>query len=302
MKSILLLINPKARSGAGSYQEIAEALLSKGLSVIGLSDQEKNADFKQLILTYQEEISYVIVGGGDGTVNRVLSALVETKLPLIVFPLGTANLLARSIQLKANVQDLLELIDTGRTIPVDLGMVNGIYFINVCGLGISTEVNKNISLKLKKLTGPFSFWLTGLKLSPNLSPFKMKLTVDGNTPVVTRTWQITICNGRKYAAWMTIEPDASYSDGTLHCLSTEIKKWWQGFRLLPCYLRGNYRDNLDVTLVAGQEIKIETRHPLQIDVDGDVQTNTPAVFQVKPKVLNLVVPAAALKDSRPFFV
>lgn len=261
----------------------------EGFAVIDLSEKDREGNFCDLIKRYQSEADVVVVGGGDGTINHTLPALVETKLPLVVFPMGTANLLARSLNINPGLDSLMATLKSGREKVIDLGMVNGIYFINVCGLGISTEVNQQVSPTLKKLTGPFSFWLTGLKISNTLKPFKMKLTVDDQKPVERKTWQITICNGKKYAAWMTIEPQASYDDHLLRCLSTEIKQWWQGFRLLPCYIKGKYHDDLDVNFLRGKKILIETKKPLSIDVDGDVQTKTPATFEVKEAALKLLV-------------
>lgn len=290
-KTILLLINPKARSGAARSEEVTSALQEEGHNVIQPSADE---DVRKFILRHQDEVNLVLVGGGDGTINYVLSALVESQLPLIIFPMGTANLFARSFNIKADIEQLLEVTRTGVPVPIDLGIVNGIYFINVCGLGISTEVNKSVPAELKKVTGPFSFWIQGLRLIRHLNPFKIILTIDDQKPLTVRTWQITICNGRKYAAWMTIQPEASYDDNKLRCLSTEITKWWQVFLLLPSYIRGTYKENLDVSFKTGKKIKIESKTPLAIDVDGDVQTTTPAVFEVRSKVINIILPPVTI--------
>ena len=290
MKRIMLLVNPRARSAAGAYTDISDALKKRGHQIFNVPYSERTNDFNDIILSHRNEIDAVVVGGGDGTINFILPALVETKLPLAVYPLGTANLLARFFEIKADTDQLSEIIETGAIIPIDLGTVNGKYFINVCGLGISTEVNKRVSPVLKKITGPLAYWITGIKLRKTLKPFKIKLTVDAKVPIITRTWQITICNGRKYGAWMTISREATYNDGVLHCLSTEVSKRWQGIKLLPSYLRGNYKEKLEVTLVKGKTIKVESKYPLQIDVDGDVQAQTPAVFNIHPNLLNLVVP------------
>lgn len=251
-------------------------------------------DVREFIRQHQKDVDLVLVGGGDGTINYMLSALVESHLPFIIFPMGTANLFARSFDIKADIDQLLEVTRTGVSVPIDLGVVNGIYFINVCGLGISTQVNKSIPPTLKKMTGAFSFWIQGVRLVRHLNPFKIKMTIDDQPPEIVRTWQITICNGKKYAAWMTIQPDASYDDDKLRCLSTEITKWWQLFLLLPSYLKGTYRKNMNVSFKTGKKIKIESKRPLAIDVDGDVQTTTPAVFEVKSKVLNIILPPVAI--------
>lgn len=299
MKKILLLVNPNARSGLGAFHDLEAALKSAGHSVVPLKAQDNKRDFRSLIFEYEKEIDLVIIGGGDGSINYTLPALIKTKLPLIVYPLGTANLLARSFNLKANPENLVELIQDGVTVPIDLGQVNDIPFINVCGLGISTEVNRKISKRLKKLTGPFSFWIMGLRLMRSLKPYKMKITVDNHEPRIMRAWQITICNGRKYGAWMTIEPEASYNDQLLHCLSTEVSRFWQGIKLLPSYIKGTYKDHHEVNLLKGKKILVESKRNLQIDVDGDVQTQTPARFEVLPGALKLVIPRECLHDESP---
>ena len=299
MKNILLLVNPHARSGAGAYQSISEALKKAGHRVVKLSEEERAGNSQDLIQKYYENVDLVIIGGGDGSINHVLNALVKTKVPLLIYPLGTANLLARSFNIKPDVEELLENIKTGVEVKIDLGSVNDIYFINVCGLGISTEVNSKVSKTLKKLTGPLSFWITGLLLLRKLKPFRMKLCIDDQIPKEIRTWQLTVCNGRKYGAWMTIEPNASYDDGVLHCLSTEVTKTWQAFKLLPSYIKGSYKEDHEVNLLTAHKIEVSSKRPLKIDVDGDVQTKTPAVFEVHREAMKLIVPKEALSDSSP---
>lgn len=296
VKKILLLINPKSRAGNGNFAEIKDAIISQGHELIELLPKEIHEDFNNLIRRYAKKIDLVVIGGGDGSVNYLLPSLLETKLPFIVHPLGTANLLAKSFKIEESLDSLLGLIDHGKSVSIDLGKVNGKLFINVCGLGISTEVNKKLPSRLKKLTGKFSFWIMGLKLRKSLKPFKITLTADDKLPIFTKTWQITICNGRTYANWMTIHPDAAYDDKTLYCLSTEVKKWWEGIRLLPSYLKGDYRQLQEVTFLKGRKITIESKKPLNIDVDGDVQTCTPAVFEVVPEAIRMIIPTEIQED------
>lgn len=296
MKKILLLINPFARNGDGIFSEIKEAILSRGHDLIELSQTEKHEDFKAIVKRYAGAIDLVVIGGGDGSVNYLLPALLATKIPFIVYPLGTANLLAKSFHIEESIDSLLGLIDQGNTVTLDLGKVNGKLFINVCGLGISTEVNKKLPSKLKKYTGQFSFWIMGFKLRKSLKPFRITLSADDRLSVFTKTWQITICNGRTYGNWMTIDPDAAYDDKTLYCLSTEVKQWWEGIRLLPFYLKGDYRELQDVTFLKGKKIKIESKRPLNIDVDGDVQTCTPAIFEVVPDAIRMIIPTEIQED------
>lgn len=293
-KNILLLINPKSRTGSTGAEQLESMLIEAGHKLI---KPLENEDWKKFVSENRDKADIVLLGGGDGTVNYVLPVLVETQLPFVLFPLGTANLLARSFNIKADAKEVLEIINSGVPIQIDLGKVNGIYFINVCGLGVSTEVNKSVPSKLKKAAGPFSFWIHGARVLNHLNPFKIKMTVDDETPVTIKTWQVTICNGKKYAAWMTIEPNAAYDDGKLRCLSTEIGQWWEGLRLLPCYIKGTYKEDLDISFRSGKKIKIESKKPISIDVDGDVQTSTPALFEVHSKALKIILPPSTIQTE-----
>jgi len=89
---------------------------------------------------------------------------------------------------------------------------------------------------------------------------------------------------------MTIKHNATLDDGKLHLLSTEVKRWWNGFLLIKSFMTGHYKKDQDITLLSARELKIETRRKFNIDVDGDIKTTTPAYFKVVPKALKLLIP------------
>ena len=294
MKKVLLLISPKSRRGAESITIASEHLNSLGYSIINDPNQE-SIDPNALVIKHAHEIEYVIVGGGDGSVNKILSSLVKTQVPLVVIPLGTANNLARHYNLSYDIAEALQVIETGVAKKIDLGIVNGIYFVNVVGLGLSTYVNTKVPSMLKKYLGALAFVLTAFYLSTKIRPFRLKITADGKT-YTRRSWQISVCNGRHYGNGLTVKHDASLLDGKLHALSTEVAKWWQGFFLIPALISGRYNWDHDVSLFEAETIELTTTRTLKIDVDGDIQTRTPATFKVHKSALVLRVPVSELSN------
>lgn len=287
---VLLLINPNSRSGAKLKSEVIEELNAIGLQVLNQDNEEDETDPNKIILKYRNEAHAVIVGGGDGSVNLVLPSLRETKLPLLVIPCGTANNLARHFSLPEDIKRSLKLLKEGKVVDIDLGEVNDILFVNVAGLGLSTEVNLRVSKKLKKHLGVLAFILTAIQLATKMNPFRAVITTDKKIALPTKSWQISVCNGKHYGAGMTIKHNATLNDGKLHCLSTEVKKWWNGFLLIKAFMTGRYKKDQDVTLLSAKELKIETRRKFSIDVDGDIKTTTPAIFRVIPKALRIIIP------------
>lgn len=292
MKKVLLLINPHSRSGELAKAQVTAALSQMGLEVI--EPAESALDPNDLIRKYKELVSFVVVGGGDGSVNAALPALMETQLRLVVIPLGTANNLARSFSIPTDFKNAVSLITNGEEKLIDVGMVNNIPFLNVAGLGLSTEVNRKVSKTLKKYLGVGAFVITAVKLGMQMNPFRAEIIVDGGKPIFTKSWQITVCNGKFYGSGLAIKEDATLNDVKLHLLSTEVEKWWHSLGMVSSFMTGKFKKEHDVTLVSGREIQIKTRRRFSIDVDGDLKTTTPASFKVLQKALKIMVPKVAV--------
>jgi diacylglycerol kinase family enzyme len=81
-------------------------------------------------------IDAVVVGGGDGSIRTVASALAGTDVPLGVLPLGTLNHFAKDLEVPLNADAAVSVIAAGHVRAVDLAEVNGHTFINNSSIGI----------------------------------------------------------------------------------------------------------------------------------------------------------------------
>jgi diacylglycerol kinase (ATP) len=294
-KRVLLLVNPKARSGAEAYLEAASSLEARGFSVLRAQNAQPQ-DFCRLIQLYSNNVDLIVLGGGDGTIRCGLEALMKTKTPLAVLPLGTANNFARNIGIPLDLKSALEIIDSGKPKPIDVAQVNGQYFANVSGLGLSTVINHQISPQLKRRFGAFAYIWHALKIIRRFKPFHARITSNGVSRFV-RTMQITVCNGKHYGPGMVVKEDASIDDGKLDLLSTEITKWWQGIKLIPSFFRGIYNKGHEVRLIQAEEFEIWTRRPLRIDTDGEILTRTPAKYKIFRNALSVYAPVGEINQS-----
>ena len=109
---------------------------------------------------------YIIAVGGDGTIREVADGLAGSTVPMIVWPTGTENLLARSFGFRADPELTLACITAGRTMAMDIGIANGQSFLTVAGVGFDAEVvNRLARLRMGHIThltyaGPLwrTFW------------------------------------------------------------------------------------------------------------------------------------------------
>ncbi|MGI8914025.1 MAG: diacylglycerol kinase family protein [Chloroflexota bacterium] len=78
-----------------------------------------------------DDVDLVVAAGGDGTINAVIGALLDQPKPLGIIPLGTANDLARTLEIPHEVAAACAVIGAGQTRRIDVTSVNDRYFCNV---------------------------------------------------------------------------------------------------------------------------------------------------------------------------
>lgn len=286
----LLLVNRHARQGEKSLNEAIDCLKTLGFDLI----EESTEDPKHLgdvIKRYQKEIDLVIAGGGDGTLNAIVDAIVDTQLPLGVLPMGTANDLARTLGIPNSLPEACKIIASGYLRRIDLGWVNGKHFFNVASMGLSVKITQRLTKEVKRRWGIFAYAATALQVIWESRPFQAEIRING-TSFRVKTVQIAVGNGRYYGGGMAVVHDAAIDDQRLDLYSMEIENWWQIILLLPAMRQGRHIYSRNVRVLEGKEIEVFTRKPRPINTDGEITTYTPALFRVIPKAISVLVPPA----------
>ncbi len=287
MQKALLLVNRHARRGKTALAEAIDLLKNLDLVLIEESTNHPR-QLSNLIRSYQDQVDLVIIGGGDGTLNAAIDGLIETKLPLGILPLGTANDLARTLGIPTSLPEACQVIAKGQVKQIDVGRVNDKYFFNVASLGLSVQITQNLTKEAKRRWGVLAYAATTLRVIWQSRPFRAEILLAGETLRV-RTIQIAIGNGRHYGGGMVVAEDAAIDDQRLDLYSLETKQWWQILALLPTMRQGNHAMLPGVRVLQGQEITINTPRPRPINTDGEITTHTPAKFSVIPKALAVFV-------------
>ena len=284
----LLLVNRHARHGKNHLSTAIDHLQTLGLELI----EESIKDPKHLpdvIRRYQHQVDLVIVGGGDGTLNAAVDGLIDTQLPLGILPLGTANDLARTLNIPTSLPEACEIIAKGQVQRIDLGWVNGKHFFNVASLGLSVQITQRLTKQVKRRWGVLAYAFAAIQVIWQARPFRAEIRLNG-TSIPVKTIQIAVGNGRYYGGGMTVVHDATIDDQRLDLYSMELRHWWQTITLLPAMRRGRYNAGSGVRTLRGQEFEVYTRRPRPINTDGEITTYTPAQFRVIPSALAVLVP------------
>ncbi|MBW4694042.1 MAG: lipid kinase [Lyngbya sp. HA4199-MV5] len=291
-KPILLLINLQSKQGLLRFGEAVASFNDLGMQYI-IGQVKEAEDFARCIRRYQERVSAVVIGGGDGTLNVAVDALVETGLPLGILPLGTANDLVRTLNLPRALPEACQVIAEGHRQFIDLGRVNGKYFFNVASCGLSINVTQELSGKLKKRWGVIAYAIAALRTIAVTRRFTAVIQVDDGAEMTRKSLQIAVGNGRYYGGGLTIAKDAAIDDQRLDLYSLEIPHWWHLFFLLPALRTGQFSDRIGIARWEGKQIKVRTHQPKRVNTDGEITTKTPALFELCPAALEVFVPLPA---------
>jgi diacylglycerol kinase (ATP) len=285
----LLVGNSSSRQGETGLAEAAELLRGQGLEVIEASPEHPQ-EVPEVIRHYGHRVDRIIIGGGDGTLNAAAEALLECGVPLGVLPLGTANDLARTLEIPTTLAAACTVITSGRLRRIDLGCVNGKLFFNVANIGLGVQVTRSLSRQIKARWGALAYARTLLQAVRSQSSFHAEVRCDGRVRRL-RSIQIAVGNGRYYGGGMTMTPQSAIDDHWLDVYSIEPQGLLRLLRLAPRVLRRGLDPGAPgVHLLRGAQVEVRTHRPMHVTTDGELTTHTPARFHVVPNALQVYAP------------
>ena len=284
----LLLVNRQARRGQENITVAIQQLTRLGFDLI----EETTAHPDQLsdvIRQHHDRVDLVIIGGGDGTLNAAIAGLIDTQLPLGILPLGTANDLARTLNIPTHIPTACAVIAARNVDRIDIGQVNDRYFFNVASFGLSVEITQRLTQQAKRRWGIFAYGLAAIQALWSSRPFSAEIRTEEGTTTV-KTIHVAVGNGLYYGGGLAVAQDATIHDDRLDLYSLEINHWWHLLRLLPNIYRGRHHILPFVHSQQGRAFTITTRRPRPINTDGEITTATPAHFKVLPKAIQILLP------------
>ncbi len=243
----------------------------------------------EAIERHRKQVDLVVVGGGDGTLNSAAAGIIATGLPMGILPMGTANDLARTLNLPTDIDEASAIIAAGKTRRIDVGKANDNFYFNVASVGISVEIAKSLNKETKRFWGSLAYAKAAFSVIFRAKPFWAEIrSASGNVQV--KTLQIAVGNGRFYGGGMVIAPDAAIDDRRLNLYSLECRRWWRLLWLAPAIWIGNPGQGSDVRTMSADEFEIRTHRSLPVNADGELVTQTPANFRVVPAAVSVFVP------------
>ncbi|HKO95718.1 MAG TPA: diacylglycerol kinase family protein [Pyrinomonadaceae bacterium] len=239
----------------------------------------------------------IVAGGGDGTINSVAAAVIDTKKKLGILPFGTLNHLAKDLNIPLDLESAVNTIIEGQTIQIDVGEVNGRIFLNNSSLGLYPSIVREREKQQRLGWGkwPAFAWaaLTVMRRYPFLN---IRLNVEGKE-FTTRTPFVFVGNNEYVMETLNIGSRARLDGGKLSLYVTNRIGRLGLIRLAIRALFGGLRQEKDFVALTTGELWIETRHRrVRVARDGEVTLMHPPLhYRVRPGALQVIVP----RTNRP---
>ena len=132
MKKLLFIYNP--RSGKGMIKDYLSGIVDKFVKAgyrVELYPTQNKMDAKEKVVRWAEDFDMVVCSGGDGTLNEVVSGMMELdeKVRIGYIPSGSTNDFATSISLPKNMNESADIVLNGTPLNVDIGGFNKKKFV-----------------------------------------------------------------------------------------------------------------------------------------------------------------------------
>ncbi|WP_454050142.1 diacylglycerol/lipid kinase family protein [Cellulomonas sp. Marseille-Q8402] len=247
----------------------------------------------------------VVALGGDGTVRAVAEALVGTRVPMGLVPVGTGNLLARNLDIpigdplaalqialdgtdrtidvgwlrvlafESDVDD--DIAEAADDLPADTDVPRDHIFLVIAGVGFDAAMVADADDDLKARVGWMAYFVAGIK---HLHGRRLRAMVqlDDQPATPARVRSLLVGNCGRLPGGITLLPDAELDDGWLDVAAIDTRGGVAGWAQLlgEVVLQGvGVRNQLPAKIgridhARAREVHLTVSGGEYVQVDGDV--------------------------------
>lgn len=235
-----LVINPVAGKGRALRvgEEAAAVLEARGIAFQKhLTDHPHHAT-ELASQAAQRGADTVIAFGGDGTLTETAAGLRHTRTALGIVPAGTGNDFIKTIGTPRDWREALEFILTHPARPVNSGMMNDRFFLNVGGAGFDVMVLDFANAARERLSGIWSYLYGVLRAIAAFRPIPMHVEIGDDVVLDGHYMICSVGNGRFIGGGIPITPKADVTDGLFDIQVVDAVARWRIPFYLPSLMMG----------------------------------------------------------------
>ena len=266
-----VIYNPLA--GKGTAEEDAKLLqmvLDEDLEYYDMTHITNYAAF----LAGLEKEDYLVIVGGDGTLNRFVNETTNIAIPqeIYYFPTGTGNDFAKEVGANGNPVVITQYL---KNLPSVVVYGKSYRFINGVGFGIDGYCCQ-VGDELRKIPEKKVNY-TGIAIKGLLFHFQArnaKVTVDGKEYAYKKVWIAPTMYGKYYGGGMIPAPEQDRNSGKLSLMLFHGAGRLRTLCVFPSIFKGTHVKHKNMVAVhTGSDITVEFDRPTPLQIDGETILN-----------------------------
>lgn len=277
MKKIKFIYNPNSGDKKIIYKldDIISKFQDNGYIVVPYRIS-KNNTLENGLEDINDNYEYILVAGGDGSIDRLVNYMKKNNinLPIAILPTGTANDFANVLNIPLDINLAIDKIINSKPKSIDLGIINKDYFVNIASTGMFTDVSQRVDENLKNSIGRVSYIIKGIEDALHLRKFSVsvkskELEYEGDM------YLILILNGRT-AGNISLAHYAMLDDGLLDVIIFKAMPIPKTIPLILDIIKGAPIDKYnEIIYFKTDELYINCEEDIVTDIDGERGPNFP---------------------------
>lgn len=182
MKKLLLIVNPCSGRAKmrGELLRVTEIFSNADFEVTVYPTKARGDATKRASLISENEYDIIVVCGGDGTLNEVITGLMQAGVNcrLGYIPSGTLNEWSSGLNISRSIPQAARDIINGKEITLDIGKFGNKYFSYTASFGAFTSASYSAPQGVKNVLGQAAYFFEGIKSLNNIKPVHLKFICD----------------------------------------------------------------------------------------------------------------------------
>jgi YegS/Rv2252/BmrU family lipid kinase len=288
-RQAILIVNAMSRRGAEAFDEVRTKLTAAGIELIEAHAIDNPDEMDTAVKDAIGKAPMVILGGGDGSLSTNVDFFMGKDTVFAIIPLGTANSFAGTLCIPKDIDSAVDVIANGVRKRIDLGCIDGDYFVNAAAIGLSPMIADTVPHKLKRYLGMVGYLIWAVRVAFKFRPFRM--TVEHEDGTIDKVWatEARIANGTHHGGVELVESQEIDSGEIVIQAVTGTSVLglaWSWFATL-FKLKSRHGTTCEFR---GAKMILKTRPRLKISIDGEIAAKTPVTVSVARGAIEVAAP------------
>jgi diacylglycerol kinase (ATP) len=290
--SIFVVVNPAAGRGRSlqRLEAFHDSMVDIGI-VATFHTRERGDEERLAHLALEKGATVIVAVGGDGTCSGIAKAILRFggACRLAVVPSGTGNDFAKTLGVDSQTpQQIAALISTAPASEIDVGIADGLHFLNSCGFGFDPSVLE-ATQRVRFLRGDAVYIYSAIRQLVTYRGIHVAVDSAANA-ALGKMLMVTVSNGRFLGGAFRIAPHASVVDGELDVGLFGATDVLGRIRIFAGAFRGTHLRLPAVRTARVRSMELQFSEPPMMEVDGELRQARSSTVRIEcvPRSLRVI--------------